>query len=91
MYKSNNFKCDQCGLCCRSVGSSSAYQDLDRGDGVCRYFQDDTNLCNIYYKRPLRCNIDEYYNTYLQDKMTKEEFFHMNYQECNKLKKSIIN
>ena len=84
------FKCDQCGLCCRSVGTSYVYKDLDRGDGVCRYFQDGTNLCSIYHKRPLRCNIEEYYNTYFQDKMTKVEYFELNYRECDKLKRMYL-
>ena len=57
------FKCDQCGLCCRSVGTSYVYKDLDRGDGVCRYFQ---------------------------DKMTKVEFFELNYRECDKLKRMYL-
>lgn len=81
-----HFQCNKCGLCCKSVGTSSIYADLDRGDGTCRFFQDETNLCSIYYNRPLRCNIEGYYEKYLKDIMTKEEFFQLNYAACNNLK-----
>lgn len=81
-----SFKCDMCGLCCQSVGKSDIYKHLDRGDGTCRYYEDATHKCSIYAKRPLICNIEGYYLAHLQDKMTKEEFFELNYQACAKLK-----
>ncbi len=34
------FYCDQCGECCRHVQKAEPYRDLDRGDGVCKYLQD---------------------------------------------------
>ena len=27
------FQCDQCGACCRHLGWSDLYRELDRGDG----------------------------------------------------------
>ena len=40
------FECDKCGACCRSLKRSELYSKLDRGDGVCKYLND--NLCSIY-------------------------------------------
>ena len=36
------FKCDCCGLCCCNLDKSSIYQDLDSGDGICKYFDENT-------------------------------------------------
>ena len=47
------FKCDKCGECCRHLDESELYQEIDRGDGVCKFLTD--NLCSIYDKRPWVC------------------------------------
>lgn len=78
------FKCDQCGVCCRNVGKSPIYKDLDDGTGKCRYL--DGNLCGIYETRPLLCRVDESYETFFKDQMTLEEYYRLNYEACNKLK-----
>lgn len=51
------YKCDMCGCCCRHIGNSEIYKNLDNGHGVCKYLVG--NLCSIYNKRPLLCRIDE--------------------------------
>lgn len=81
------FKCDCCGLCCMNVGTSELYMDLDRGDGVCRYFDDGTKLCTIYIDRPDRCNVDKMYELLFSTNMSIEEYYELNYQSCNKLKR----
>ncbi len=80
------FHCDKCGLCCKTVSMSEVYKDLDRGDGTCRFYNDETRLCNIYVERPLRCRIEECYPVFFADMMTKEEYYEMNYAACNILK-----
>lgn len=80
------FKCDSCGLCCRNVLASPLYSDLDRGDGVCRFFDDMTKLCRIYDQRPVRCNIDKMYDLYFKDKMSKKDYYKLNYDACSRLK-----
>ena len=82
-----SFSCDRCGLCCQSVGMSEAYRDLDRGDGVCRYYDDKSHLCNIYETRPLRCNISAYYEAFLRDSMPRDVYDHMNTEACRQLKR----
>ena len=81
------FLCDCCGLCCMNVALSEIYSDLDRGDGICKYFDCDTKLCTIYSIRPDRCNVDKMYKLYFEKYMTREEYYMLNYQACNKLKR----
>lgn len=78
------FKCDKCGLCCKSLAGNPIYADLDRGDGICKYLVN--NLCSIYDARPLLCRIDEAYNVIFKYYMSKEEYYANNYKMCNMLK-----
>lgn len=81
------FECDRCGYCCMNLRMSSIYSDLDRGDGVCKYFDIKTKLCLIYDSRPDKCNVDKTYNDYFKDKMSREQFYRLNYETCKILKK----
>ena len=56
-----NFPCSQCGACCRHVDLSELTAYLNRGDGVCRYYDQITHLCTIYDSRPEVCRIDQFY------------------------------
>lgn len=78
------FKCNQCGECCRNLDKSELYNQLDRGDGVCRYLRG--NLCSIYEERPLLCKIDESYNVYFKDTYSLEEYYKLNYEGCKKIR-----
>lgn len=79
------FKCDKCGECCRHLDESELYQELDRGDGVCKFLTD--NLCSIYDKRPLLCRVDESYELFFKSKMTKDEYDGLNTEGCRMIKK----
>ena len=81
------FECNRCGLCCMNLARSILYSDLDRGDGVCRYYESSSKKCTIYEQRPLKCNVDKIYEIYAIDKMTREQYYQMNYVACEKLKK----
>jgi Fe-S-cluster containining protein len=78
------FKCDKCGLCCSHLGGCSIYASLDRGDGVCKNLNG--NLCSIYESRPLLCRVDESYDKLFSSKMTRKEFYDLNYKGCMDLK-----
>ncbi|MDD3662245.1 MAG: YkgJ family cysteine cluster protein [Candidatus Pacebacteria bacterium] len=78
------FNCDQCGECCRNLHKSELYKELDRGDGVCKYLEE--NLCAIYENRPLLCRVDECYDRYFINIMSREQFYKLNNEECLKLK-----
>ena len=81
-----SFDCDRCGACCRNIRLSVFYdEELDRGDGVCKHLTAD-NLCEIYKTRPLFCNIDAYYEDYLTDKISREDFYKINHEACERLK-----
>ena len=81
------FNCDRCGLCCQNLKMSDLYSSLDRGDGVCKYFDSSTNLCTIYECRPILCNIDYYYDENLKDKISRQEWHDLNSEICQKLKR----
>lgn len=79
------FKCDMCGECCRNLDKSSLYADLDMGNGICRYLNG--NKCSIYDDRPLLCRVDESYEAYFKDVITIDEYYRLNYESCDVLKK----
>lgn len=81
------FPCDKCGLCCQAVRRNPIYEELDRGDGTCRYFDDASRLCTIYERRPLLCNIDGFYDKYLSKTMSRTEYYRMNLGVCEALKR----
>lgn len=80
------FECDRCGACCRHLNLfGSAYVWLDRGDGVCRNFDLETNLCKIYENRPLICNIKEGYKRFFSS-ISYDQYIAMTLEGCAKLK-----
>lgn len=81
------FNCEQCGACCRNVGKTELGKQLALPNGICKYLNQKTNLCTIYKDRPIYCNVDKYYEKYLSDKISKQEFYNMNKKECDKLQK----
>lgn len=85
------FKCDKCGYCCKTVSTNEIYRELDRGDGICKFFDDKNNICSIYDNRPVLCSIDKSYELYFNNVMSKEEFYNLNYEACNKLKEQFRN
>ena len=85
MDKIERFYCERCGKCCRNLRMSSLYVNMDRGDGVCKYYDEVSRLCNIYENRPIICNVDAYYDAYLRCKMTRKEYYDRNRKICEKL------
>lgn len=79
------FLCNSCGKCCQRVNLSEQTRYLDRGDGVCQYFNETSNLCSIYHSRPLVCRVEEYYKKHFSHLYKWEEFIQMNLEICNKL------
>ena len=83
------FQCDKCGLCCKTVGSNQLYKYLANEAGVCINFDTRTNLCKIYQDRPVICRVDEFYNNYLSQTMSHEEYYELNYAACKILKNAM--
>lgn len=77
-------KCENCkGYCCRVIGRINP--ELDRGDLVCKHFDEETHRCKIYEHRPLICNTDILYETFYKDMMSREEYDRINAQGCASL------
>ena len=74
-----------CGKCCQNVDKSEQTKFLDRGDGTCYHFDENTKLCLIYENRPLVCRVEQYYQTYLKEIYEWEEFVKLNLEICQKL------
>ena len=83
------FFCEKCGECCKHLDRSDLYKDLDRGDGVCKYLKQ--NICSIYDKRPIICRVDESYYSFFKEQISLEDYYKLNYDACNKLKKEALN
>ena len=81
-----NFDCDKCGACCKNIRRANFAHELDRGDGICKHFDAQTNLCKIYSTRPIFCNVDAYYEKFLLHVMSREKFYRMNHDACRRLK-----
>ena len=82
------FECERCGCCCRRVGEVFFAKSMALSDGCCKYFDKKTNLCTIYEERPIFCRVDEYYEKFLSDKITREEFYRQNKEICRQFQKN---
>ena len=79
------FKCNRCGVCCKHVADVEEAEFLDRGDGVCKYYDDNLKKCTIYDFRPDICRVDKMYQRY-KSKMTWDEYLDASYEACEKLR-----
>ncbi len=79
------FPCTACGKCCRNIRLSTQTTHLDRGDGICQFLDEQTNLCTTYDSRPLFCRVDEYYLLHYKDKYSWDDFIKINLEICQKL------
>jgi len=78
------FKCIKCGACCKNVDLNEDSSFLDRGDGVCKYY-DEKAMCKIYEFRPEICRVEKMYKKF-KDKMTYEEYLNASYEACENLR-----
>lgn len=81
------FYCDCCGACCSHLEQfAGLFDDLDRGDGVCRFYDPQSKLCSIYEKRPLKCRVEEGYKAFFAGAVSYEEYLAGTYKACRALK-----
>ncbi|MGL5673607.1 MAG: YkgJ family cysteine cluster protein [Plesiomonas shigelloides] len=81
------FPCTACGQCCRRVNKNTLTVFLDRGDGVCRHFNEQNHLCSIYSERPLVCRVEDYYRVHLAELISWDNFVKINVDICRELQK----
>lgn len=79
-----SFPCTRCGLCCKNIGGIRELTQYDSGAGICKHFQPELG-CLIYESRPLVCRIEEGYDLYARDSVTKVEYIKLNAEVCNRL------
>ena len=72
-----------CGRCNGTGQTKEKCAECD-GTGKCRFL--DGNLCSIYNDRPLICRVDDAYEAYFKDVMSKDEYYQENYRTCVYLK-----
>jgi hypothetical protein len=80
------FYCDKCGLCCQRLNASDIYKDMHNGNGICYHYDADTKLCTVYEHRPIVCRVDDFYDRYLKNVISLDEYYRLNYESCLKLK-----
>lgn len=80
-----SFPCNKCGLCCEKVGLADETKFLDRGDNMCRYYDESTKMCTIYETRPDVCRVDVKYAKSYSDSYSWEEFVELNAVSCRVL------
>ena len=88
VVRDRKFDCSKCGLCCRSLGRNPIFSELglDPGNGICKFLDQDTNLCTIYENRPLICRVDDFYEkTDISSQFSKKEWHRLNKDICQSL------
>lgn len=83
------FPCTGCGACCKSILLSTQTDWLDRGDGVCKYFDDSQNTCTIYETRPEICNVRVMYEKHYRKQFNWSEFVVVNQKSCEAISAQI--
>jgi len=79
------FPCTGCGACCKSVLLSPQTAWLDRGDGICKHFDENGRVCNIYENRPDVCNVRKMYEKLYVNSFSWTDFVAANKKACEKL------
>ncbi len=80
------FPCKKCGACCRNIGKAFFVKNLALSDGICMFLDQSTNLCMRYENRPIFCNVDAFYDKYMTDKISRDQFYKENIKTCEELR-----
>ncbi|WP_137937686.1 YkgJ family cysteine cluster protein [Chitinivorax sp. B] len=76
------YPCTRCGSCCRKMERVAG---LNRGDGVCRFLDERTDLCTVYATRPLQCRVDDSYTMRFRSTMSARTYYMAQVNRCTKL------
>ncbi len=69
-----DFKCEQCGACCKAVG--------------CKLLTDD-NKCPMYETRPDICNTSTMFDSIYSKSMSEQEYLTLSKQCCEQLRQKV--
>ena len=79
------FPCEKCGACCRSIGTVAIAKDMALPNGICKFLNQQTNLCMQYETRPIFCNVDRFYEHLEEKFISRDEFYRRNKEICKLL------
>ena len=79
------FPCTQCGLCCQFVDRSDETRFLDRGDGTCKHYDENSRCCKIYNERPEICSVEVMYKKHYAALYDWDQFVELNMKVCHEL------
>ncbi len=82
-----SFPCTRCGLCCQHIDQVAQLQAYDRGNGTCIHYRTGIG-CAVYDQRPVVCRIDDGYQVFASDHMSRTEYYGCNAQVCNQLQEA---
>ena len=83
------FPCSCCGLCCSKIHNVEELKEFDLGNGICKYLDQITNICSVYDNRPDICSIDRMFEKEYKFYFSKDEFYLMNANACNRLQEEV--
>ena len=75
------FPCNCCGECCRHIDKIIELENLDSGNGVCKFLNKD-NRCSIYQFRPAVCRGEYIYHKYYSN-LSVKDFHKLMCKYCN--------
>ena len=96
------FPCDGCGLCCEHLGEilaknmdpKSIFYEISREfpykadeTGTCEKLDKVTRRCTVYQNRPELCQVSKMYDRYPYLASSKQMWFNLNKEVCNKFKR----
>jgi len=84
--QTGKFPCTSCGACCRRAHLVPDFPEPVKEDGSCTHLKKG-NTCAIYETRPLICRVDDMYEQFFKEKVSKEDFYEANLATCRMLQK----
>jgi Fe-S-cluster containining protein len=79
------FPCTSCGVCCQNISHIKELNGYALDNGICKYFDSHINGCKIYDTRPDICQVDKMFELKYHKEFTKEEFYRLNAEACNRM------
>ena len=67
------WECKQCGKCCEQV--ERILPNFALKDGSCCHYDKESHLCKIYWERPMRCRVDEFYVRHMKYFMSYDRYY----------------
>lgn len=85
VYMEFEYKCENCGACCRFWNPAKYDPTIVDKNGNCKYLDLNTKKCTIYDNRPIFCRIEAWYhaNEDINKNYSYEEFIRQQKIGCD--------